>query len=203
MIKGEIYCITCLATEKKYIGQTIRGYRQRYRAHWVKASNGKTKLYEDMRRFGKHLFEISLLETVQSETKESLKSELDIREKFWIETLGTRDNGYNSTDGGSGYPGGHFSEETRKKMSELNKGKRLSKEIRQKISKSVSGDKHPLYGSHRSDETRRKISEANKGKPSSKRGKKLSELHKKEISLALSKYWANKRKLNKDDYGKK
>lgn len=27
MIKGEIYCITCLATEKKYIGQTIRGYR--------------------------------------------------------------------------------------------------------------------------------------------------------------------------------
>lgn len=162
MIKGEIYCITCLATEKKYIGQTIRGYRQRYRAHWVKASNGKTKLYEDMRRFGKHLFEISLLETVQSETKESLKSELDIREKFWIETLGTRDNGYNSTDGGSGYPGGHFSEETRKKMSE-----------------------------------------ANKGKPSSKRGKKLSELHKKEISLALSKYWANKRKLNKDDYGKK
>lgn len=108
MIEGEIYCITCLATEKKYIGQTICGYRKRYRAHWVKSETGRTKLYEDMRKFGKHLFEVNLLETVHSETKESLKSELDFREKFWIETLKTRESGYNSTDGGSGYPGGHF-----------------------------------------------------------------------------------------------
>ena len=49
------------------------------------------------------------------------------------------------------------SEETKKKMSEANKGKHLSEETKLKISEANKGKK-------RSEETRKKISEAKKGK---------------------------------------
>ena len=52
---------------------------------------------------------------------------------------------YNIANGGNGI--GTVSEETKRKLSEINKG-----------------INHPNYGKHLSDETRRKISEANKGK---------------------------------------
>lgn len=63
------------------------------------------------------------------------------------------------------------SEETRKKMSEVNKGKnnpmfgqRHSEETKQKMSESKKGERNPLYGKNRSEEVRKKIAEALKGK---------------------------------------
>ena len=58
------------------------------------------------------------------------------------------------------------SDETRKKISEGNKGKQ-------------AGEKNPNYGKHPTDEVRRKMSEAHKGKPKSDEARrKMSEAHK-------------------------
>jgi len=69
--------------------------------------------------------------------------------------------GYNHSTGGDGATGVHPSEETRKKMSELRKGRRVSEETRKRLSDSLKGH---VY----SEETRKKISESSKGKTISK-----------------------------------
>ena len=42
----------------------------------------------------------------------------------------------------------------------------VSEETKKKISNSIKGEKHYMYGKHRSEETKRKISESNKGNKS-------------------------------------
>ena len=75
-----------------------------------------------------------------------------------------------------------FSEETRKKMSEAKKGKKLSEEHRKKISESQKGENHPMYGKHFSEETRKKMSESHKGHTvSEETRKKISEAKKGKI----------------------
>ena len=71
--------------------------------------------------------------------------------------------------------GTHRSEETKRKISESENGKKcseetkrkmseakskMSEETKQKISEKVKGENNPIYGTHRSEETKRKISEA-------------------------------------------
>ena len=109
--------------------------------------------------------------------------------------------------------GRHLSEETKRKISELNKKKIVSEETRQKISLSSKGRKHSEEtkqkmskirrekgvwnkGKHLSEETKRKLSEANKGKTISEdnkrklieanKGKHRSEETKQKISKANS-----------------
>lgn len=62
--------------------------------------------------------------------------------------------------------GKHLSKEHKRKLSELNTGKRLSLETKEKIRKNhpvYKGVRHPMYGTHPSKETRQKISEARMG----------------------------------------
>ena len=68
--------------------------------------------------------------------------------------------------------GKHVSDETRRKVSEHHKGKRLSEETRKKISEANKSRRH-------SEETKKKMSEANKGKHHSEETKrKISEAKK-------------------------
>lgn len=66
------------------------------------------------------------------------------------------------------------SEETKLKISESNKGRKLSEETKLKISESLKGDKNPMFGKapmlgkKLSQEAKNKISKANKGKKISK-----------------------------------
>ena len=78
---------------------------------------------------------------------------------------------FNFTKGGDGILGFNHSKETKKKMSEVKKGKYLSEETKKKISETMKGR-------HFSEETKKKMSEA-------KKGKHLSEEHKKKISEAM------------------
>jgi len=73
------------------------------------------------------------------------------------------------------------------------KGKHLSEEHRKKISNSMKGKNHPLYGKHwtLSEEARRKISERMKGNSYTK-GKKLSKTHKQKLSVIMKEMkWFN------------
>lgn len=64
------------------------------------------------------------------------------------------------------------SEETRKRISESNKGRVVSKEARRKISKTLKGrfcgELHPMYGRNHTKETKKKIGEAQKGSNNNK-----------------------------------
>ena len=71
--------------------------------------------------------------------------------------------GYNLTAGGGGMWGFRLSEETKKKLSDINKGKHHTEESRRKMSESRKGEKAYWYGKKMSDEMRRKLSETKKG----------------------------------------
>jgi hypothetical protein len=93
------------------------------------------------------------------------------------------------------HKGKTISVEQRQKISKANKGRLHSEEEKQKISASVKGKNHPLYGKHCSAETRHKISIAKKGK---NKGRQHSEETRRKISDAKKEYWARRRqeKLN-------
>ena len=80
--------------------------------------------------------------------------------------------------------GNHHTEETRRKLSDFNKGKHLSDETKQKISKALIGENSPLFGKHPSNETIRKMSESHKGENNAMFGKHQSEETKEKQSKA-------------------
>ena len=64
--------------------------------------------------------------------------------------------------------GKHHSEETKKKMSEANKGREFSKQHKEKLSeqaKNKTGSKNPFYGKHHSEESKLKIGASKKSIP--------------------------------------
>ena len=136
-------------------------------------------------------------------------------EIYMIAVLGRKDLGtgilYNRTDGGEGSSGAIRSEETRRKISEIQKGERhhyygksLSEEHKRKLSEALKGDKNHNYGKPPSEETRKKMSDAKKGKLLSEEHKqKMREAHKnpsEEFRKKIS--YANKGE-NNPMYGKK
>ena len=95
---------------------------------------------------------------------------------MFIKELDSKENGYNINDGGKENYVYVPTEDARLKMA-WNKGKTLSKEHKEKISKSHIGITH-------SDETKKIISEKNKGKL---KGSTFSKEHKENISKSLKK----------------
>lgn len=93
--------------------------------------------------------------------------------------------GYNNSTGGEcGAAGVHPSAETRRKISEANKGKYVSPETRRKISEARKGRPSPWKGKHLSADTRRKLSEARKGANNPNYGKHRSAGTRRKISEA-------------------
>jgi hypothetical protein len=71
------------------------------------------------------------------------------------------------------------SKETRRKLSEWNKGKTASEETKRKMSEAKKGENHPNYGKSPSEETKTKMSKAQRGKTLSEETKrKMSEARK-------------------------
>jgi group I intron endonuclease len=202
-VTGIIYCYTNKINGKKYIGQTINTMAIRAKSDGSGYST-KHKFGRAIAKYGWDNFEGEVLESVETDAC-SLKEQLDTLECFYISKFDTYKNGYNSTPGGSGK--GKFvsvetrerirqaqfnrpsvSDETRRKISEANKGKKkantanykkaaakrkgipLSEETRAKLSVSqkarVNSESyvHPNAGKHLSEETKAKLSAARLGK---------------------------------------
>lgn len=84
------------------------------------------------------------------------------------------------------------SEETRRKLSNVHKGKKrapFSDDTRRKMSEAKKCNNHPLYRKHHSEETKRKMSE-------SRKGKKFSAEHKRKMSESLKLRWSKLKKNN-------
>lgn len=140
------------------------------------------------------------------------EDELNDLEMFYIKDLDAKTKGYNLTDGGEGtlgFPspnkgkfgvdstmyGKHHSEETKKKISNSNKGKTIgrtpwnkgvthSDETKKKISDARKGVPSWI-GLHHSEETKKKISESKKGTTPWNKGKPMTEEQKLKISNTL------------------
>jgi group I intron endonuclease len=153
-----IYKITNLINGKIYIGQTTTTIEKRWKRHsWsCTQKDPKMAITYAIKKYGKENFKIE-----QIDTANSIK-ELNEKEIFYIKSFNSLSpNGYNLTTGGLNKV---LSEETRKKISQSNKGKIVSDETRKKSSESHKGYKVKK-------ETKEKISIALKGRIPSEKAK--------------------------------
>lgn len=147
--------------EPFYVG---KGYKERCNEHiWesrLKIASFKTNKIKKILSLGltpiilkvsENLFEVDAFEL----------------EKKLITVIGRRDlkNGplTNLTDGGEGFSGLIKTEIHREKLRQSNLGKKMSKESREKISKSLIGKPGRNTGNKHSEETKKQISETKKG----------------------------------------
>lgn len=98
---GYIYKVTCLVTEKIYIGKTETSVQDRWKGHCRAAfleshSDYNFPFHRTIRKYGKENFRVEEIEEVED------SEELKEREKFWINKFNSYYNGYNSTLGGDG-----------------------------------------------------------------------------------------------------
>lgn len=190
----KIYKIVNLINQKIYVGKTVKTIKSRFKVH---IKNAKTKinryLYDAMNHYGYNNFKIELIEDIND-----LKG--NKRERYWIKRLKSKyPYGYNMTDGGDGgytlinwsedkkqelyrkqaekRKGQHYHTiESKKILSDLHIGNKLSTETKIKISNTnkrkgikppiniMIGENHPMYNKTHTIEAREKISKSKKGK---------------------------------------
>jgi len=186
---GFVYALCDPATgDVRYVGQTRKTPRQRWRGHVATAQLQKTTTPRRMMRVTRWIIgldEPPLLTVLEDGVP---VDDLNDREKYWIAEMISRGcDLVNSTHGGGGnggaggwpkglkptpeqaarrlawtntHEGQTILAENGRRSGEMLRGRQTSDETRARISKTLSGKKRkPL-----SEETRRKISEARRGK---------------------------------------
>lgn len=171
-ILGIIYKITNLLNGKVYIGQTKTLLRLRLNSHKYEARRKRKMLIgQAITKYGWENFKAEILEA------QITLDHIDARESFWIQEHGTLSpNGYNLESGGftakivsaetrekmaaakRGKKRGPHSEETRRRISESQKGKKISQEQIDGMRQRMLGHKAWNAGKSWSKETRAKIS---------------------------------------------
>ena len=156
---GVIYRIYHKETMKSYVGKSVDPER-RIRDH-LNGHRSSPLLCNAIKKYGRDAFFVEILE---SDVQEAILSKMEILHIRFFNTK--KPKGYNLTDGGEGARGFKPSTETRQKMSKARKGKNpwnkgktgvYSDAHLQMLSENRKGKKH-------SKETRQKTSEALKGK---------------------------------------
>lgn len=155
-MNGLIYIATNKINGKSYIGQTTRSISRRRSQHYKDAKRGNNYFHNALNKYKKEDFKWNVL------YKDIPIEKLNVAEVCAIYIHNTYYEGYNSTTGGEN--GKIISEETKKKISKANSGKK-------------SGKNNAMFGKKHSKETRKKISESNLGR-------KVSEETKKKLSIA-------------------
>ncbi|ABT16771.1 hypothetical protein ATCV1_Z637L [Acanthocystis turfacea chlorella virus 1] len=155
---GFIYRLTS-PYGKSYIGQTFRPIEERFKEHQTRSDC--VAISRAIQFHGWH--------NMKKEWIEVRDDDLNFYEEMLVALLGTLSpGGYNLKEGGSN---GKPSIESREKMSKAQKGKILTKDHKQKISKSMSGEKHHFYGQAMSDEQKQKMSISRKSEKNPMFGK--------------------------------
>lgn len=173
---GVVYIATNKQDGRKYVGQTIKGLRERLRIHFKERPG--IPFSEDLKKHGTDGF---VFEQIMYSA-----DALDEWEKYFIGKFNTvYPGGYNLTEGGKrAY---RCSGESKRRNANGHVGKKLSEEHKEKLRK-YSGVNHPCYGKTLSEETKRKISLAHEGMK-----KPISKETIEKIREAKLRYWANRR----------
>lgn len=161
-----IYCIYNIVSGKQYIGSAVN-FNQRMYNHKSRLNKGKhhnMHMQSAWMKYGNDSFIFLIIEYCSIEN-------LIIREQFWLDQFDFNKQLYNACPVAGSHLGCKRSEETRKKMSEAQKGRVTSEETKLKLSEANKGKKHTeehkrkcaetRTGTKRSEETRKKISESN------------------------------------------
>lgn len=159
-----IYLRTNLVNGKQYVGQTVNFKRREN--DWENRKKYSNGIIDKARaKYGTENFKVEILRECQT------LEELDKWEKYYIKELNTKTpNGYNMNDGGIGNAGLKMSEEIKKLMSKLRRGKK-----RPEFAEKMKGEKNPFFHKTHSKETIEKIKAANKGKTAYNKGKTYEE----------------------------
>lgn len=176
-----IYCIECIETNIKYIGQTSESFYRRWIFHkWNLKNNKHSNIYlqNAWNKYGGDKFLFYPLESFNINQKEIItKQKLDELEQYYIKQYDTFKNGFNLTTGGEKCNMNPLSDEAKRKIGEKNRinmlGKRHTEETKRLMSESHKGyiktefhRKHlseSLVGFVRSDEQKEKCRIANQG----------------------------------------
>lgn len=191
-----IYQIKNNINGKCYIGQTVN-FQNRKNAHLSALRRGVSDnkhLQAAFNKYGEDAFAFSIIEICP-------KDRLNEREEYWIIKHDTCHTGYNMNKGGGGRHGFHHAEETKKKISEATKGKKVSDATRRRMSENhadFSGEKNPFYGIKWSDrfspeqqmEIKNKMSKSQSGENNHNFGKTMSEEQKKKLSHSIKMWYA-------------
>jgi len=114
-MKGIIYCYCSITSGKKYIGQTIHE-QHRKNQHRHDSNRGvDNKFYRAVKKYGWDDFIYGVIE-------ECSESDLNEREKHYINLYDTYNVGYNANVGGDGQRGFTFSQASREKMASKKRG---------------------------------------------------------------------------------
>ena len=151
MYIGYIYKITNKVNDKSYIGKTnniIRRWKEHKYGH-----GGTSILSKAFIKYGIENFEFSIIDMQKCSTIKELNKQLSELEVYYIGIYDTFRNGYNATIGGEGISFYKHSEETKKRISNSNKGKVLSKERLEKM-------RAAMLGRHHTPEAKEKIRKA-------------------------------------------
>ena len=143
----DIYIITNLINGKQYVGQSVNGYKERFRTHCFYEKGYKdtipTRIDKAIKKYGKDNFKVELLEQVPY-------CERNEKEQYYISKYDTYRNGYNATLGGDFNP--MFNEKIRQRHKEIC----ASEEHRERSRKAAI----KLFSEN--EEVHRKITEGNK-----------------------------------------
>lgn len=158
-----IYCITNTINNKKYIGETLYTFNNRYDKKWWKYTNN-IYLKKDIEKYGKENFKIFVVMNIWAKEKKDRLDCLKFMESYYINYYNTvYPNGYNII---------YINEHGKIKKSELaikelnikeSENKKVRKyriwteEEKQIQSKIMSGENNPIFGTKRSQETIEKI----------------------------------------------
>lgn len=137
-----IYKITNLVNNKIYIGQTVN-ISKRWSQHQTSVKNNKPTqvVHNAMIKYGTDNFKFEIVASCLDQDAANDTEEIIIKQE------NSQICGYNISNGGSVAP---KTEIWKKYMSRIMSGRPKSEDIRQKISKSLTGkyigEKHPMYG---------------------------------------------------------
>lgn len=188
----QIYLVTNINNNKKYIGQTSikKSYINRFKQHLSEARydlTSKAMFHKAIRKYGPDAFKVELVEDNIPE------SDIDSKEIYYIgyyDTYYLNGNGYNMTLGGQGVHGYHHTDETLSKISQSHKNywKTLRIDDPDTYDALCKVRSTNLKGKFKSADTRKKLSLAAKRRfennPGTFTGKKHSEESKRKIAEA-------------------